>query len=262
MKRLKNKVALVTGGAAGLGESIASCFVSEGARVIVTDIDKKAGEQLAAKLGCDFIQQDVTDEAQWEVIIQNIELKYDALHVLVNNAGIEGPMKGSNASPETTSLADWQRVQQVNVDSVFLGCRAAIAAMRRSGGGSIINMSSVAGLMPTPEHVAYGLSKAAVRHLTISVAMHCATDGSKSRCNSIHPGTIMTPMLERIVMEKAQARGISVEAMTEELRAETPQDVFQEPKDIALAALFLASDESRFITGMKMVVDGGYAMIS
>jgi 3(or 17)beta-hydroxysteroid dehydrogenase len=262
MKRLKNKVVMVTGGAAGLGKAIVSCFIAEGAKVIITDIDKISGDGLSLDLGCKFIQQDVTDEAQWQTIVQKIETEYGALHVLVNNAGIEGPMKGSNASPETTDLKDWQRVQQVNVDGIFLGCRAVIPVMRRAGGGSIINMSSVAALVPTPEHVAYGLSKAAVRHLTKSVAMHCATDGSKIRCNSIHPGTIMTPMLERIIVEKANAKGITQQAMTAELRAETPQDVFQEPKDIAAAALFLASDEARYITGMKMVVDGGYAMSS
>ena len=262
MKRLENKVAMVTGGAAGLGKAIASRFVDEGAKVVISDIDSISGERLALDLGCDFMQQDVTDEAQWESIVKSIESKYGELHILVNNAGIEGPMKGSNASPETTSLVDWQRVQKVNVDAVFVGCRSAIPAMRRAGGGSIINMSSVAALVPTPEHVAYGLSKAAVRHLTTSVAMHCAIDGSKIRCNSIHPGTIMTPMLERIIVEKADAKGVSQQAMSDEIRAETPQDVFQEPKDIAAAALFLASDEARYITGMKMVVDGGYAMSS
>lgn len=260
MKRLEDKVALVTGGAAGLGKAIAHCFISEGARVVIADIDRIAEEAVAFDMDCGFIHQDVTDEAQWQMIIQRIESEYGRLHILVNNAGIEGPMKGSDASPETTSLEDWRRVQQVNVDGVFLGCRAAIPAIRRAGGGSIINMSSVAALAPTPEHMAYGISKAAVRHLTKSVAMHCATDGSKVRCNSIHPGTIMTPMLERIIIEKANAKGVSPQVMTEELRAETPQNVFQEPMDIAAAALFLASDEARYITGMKMVVDGGYAM--
>lgn len=260
MKRLENKVALVTGGAAGLGKVIASCFVDEGAKVLITDIDNTSGERVAMELGCEFIRQDVTDEAQWENIVKKIETEYGELHILVNNAGIEGPMNGSNSSPETTSLEDWQRVQKVNVDAVFVGCRAAIPAIRRAGGGSIINMSSVAALVPTPEHVAYGLSKAAVRHLTTSVAMHCATDGSRIRCNSIHPGSIMTPMLERIIIEKAAAKGVSQQEMSDVIRAETPQDVFQEPKDIAAAALFLASDEARYITGMKMVVDGGYAM--
>jgi len=257
MNRLADKVALITGGAAGLGREIVKCFLKEGARVIVTDINTKLGSQLAESTGCEFICQDVTNEDEWLVIIKIIESRYGKLDILINNAGIEGPMSKATSSPETTSLQDWKRVQSVNVEGVFIGCRAAIPAMRRSGGGSIINISSIAALLPTPEHVAYGVSKAAVRHLTMSIAMHCATDGSKIRCNSIHPGTILTPMLERVIIEKSQERGISDKQMLTELKAEIPQGEFQLPEDIAAAALFLASDESKHITGLKMVVDGG-----
>jgi len=257
MNRLADKVALITGGAAGLGREIVKCFLKEGARVIVTDINTKLGSQLAESTGCEFICQDVTNEDEWLVIIKIIESRYGKLDILINNAGIEGPMSKATSSPETTSLQDWKRVQSVNVEGVFIGCRAAIPAMRRSGGGSIINISSIAALLPTPEHVAYGVSKAAVRHLTTSIAMHCATDGSKIRCNSIHPGTILTPMLERVIIEKSQERGIPDKQMLTELKAEIPQGEFQLPEDIAAAALFLASDESKHITGLKMVVDGG-----
>ena len=257
MNRLADKVALITGGAAGLGREIVKCFLKEGARVIVTDINAKLGSQLAESTGCEFICQDVTNEDEWLVIIKIIESRYGKLDILINNAGIEGPMSKATSSPETTSLQDWKRVQSVNVEGVFIGCRAAIPAMRRSGGGSIINISSIAALLPTPEHVAYGVSKAAVRHLTMSIAMHCATDGSKIRCNSIHPGTILTPMLERVIIEKSQERGIPDKQMLTELKAEIPQGEFQLPEDIAAAALFLASDESKHITGLKMVVDGG-----
>lgn len=257
MNRLADKVALITGGAAGLGREIVKCFLKEGARVIVTDINAKLGRQLAESTDCEFICQDVTSEDEWLVIIKIIESRYGKLDILINNAGIEGPMSKATSSPETTSLQDWKRVQSVNVEGVFIGCRAAIPAMRRSGGGSIINISSIAALLPTPEHVAYGVSKAAVRHLTTSIAMHCATDGSKIRCNSIHPGTILTPMLERVIIEKSQERGISDKQMLTELKAEIPQGEFQLPEDIAAAALFLASDESKHITGLKMVVDGG-----
>ena len=257
MNRLADKVALITGGAAGLGREIVKCFLKEGARVIVTDINTKLGSQLAESTGCEFICQDVTNEDEWLVIIKIIESRYGKLDILINNAGIEGPMSKATSSPETTSLQDWKRVQSVNVEGVFIGCRAAIPAMRRSGGGSIINISSIAALLPTPEHVAYGVSKAAVRHLTMSIAMHCATDGSKIRCNSIHPGTILTPMLERVIIEKSQERGIPDKQMLTELKAEIPQGEFQLPEDIAAAALFLASDESKHITGLKMVVDGG-----
>ena len=257
MNRLADKVALITGGAAGLGREIVKCFLKEGARVIVTDINTKLGSQLVESTGCEFICQDVTNEDEWLVIIKIIESRYGKLDILINNAGIEGPMSKATSSPETTSLQDWKRVQSVNVEGVFIGCRAAIPAMRRSGGGSIINISSIAALLPTPEHVAYGVSKAAVRHLTMSIAMHCATDGSKIRCNSIHPGTILTPMLERVIIEKSQERGIPDKQMLTELKAEIPQGEFQLPEDIAAAALFLASDESKHITGLKMVVDGG-----
>ncbi|MDA9983493.1 glucose 1-dehydrogenase [Porticoccaceae bacterium] len=260
MNRLADKVALITGGAAGLGREIVKCFLKEGAQVIVTDINAKRGSQLAELTGCEFICQDVTSEDEWLFIIKIIESRYGKLDILINNAGIEGPMSKATASPESTKLEDWQRVQAVNVDGVFIGCRAAIPAMRRSGGGSIINISSVAALLPTPEHVAYGVSKAAVRHLTTSIAMHCATDQSKIRCNSIHPGTILTPMLERIIAEKSQNKGISEDQMLEQLKTEIPQGEFQLPEDIAAAAVFLASDESKHITGTKMVVDGGYTL--
>jgi len=258
MKRVQNKVAIVTGGAAGLGEAIVRCLVSEGARVIITDIQANAGQQLVAELGCDFLQQDVTDEQQWEQTIKQVEEKHGALHILVNNAGIEGPM--DHTSPENTRLSDWQKIQRVNVEGVFLGCRAAIPTLRKTGGGAIINMSSIAALGPTPDYTAYGASKAAVRHLTKSVAMHCAKDGSKIRCNSVHPGIILTTMLHRIIEDTAKNKGISYEQSMDDFKALIPQGEFQNPEDIAYAVLFLASDEAKHITGTKLVVDGGAVM--
>jgi len=226
--------------------------------VVITDIQESAGQLLADELGCDFLQQDVTDEKQWESIIKQVEEKYGALHILVNNAGIEGPMDQS--TPENTRLSDWQRIHQVNVEGVFLGCRTAIPVMRRTGGGSIINLSSTAALVPTPTYTAYGASKAAVRHLTKSVAMHCAKDGSKIRCNSVHPGLILTPMLTRILEQEAKERRITLQERIDEFKGLIPQGEFQEPQDVASAVLYLASDESRHITGTKVVVDGGGTM--
>ena len=173
----------------------------------------------------------------------------------MNIAGIAGPV--DIADPENTRLSDWQAIHRVNVEGVFLGCRAAIPVLKRAGGGSIVNMSSTAGLVATPDYTSYGASKGAVRHLTKSVALHCARNGSRIRCNSVHPGIILTPMLHRIVEDQVRKRGLSAEQVLQEFKAEIPQGEFQEPEDVANAVLFLASDEARHITGLEMLVDGG-----
>ena len=255
MTRVQEKVTIVTGGASGLGTAIVRRLVSEGAKVVVTDTQADIGQRLADELDCDFIRQDVTSEELWAAVIHQVEDRYGALHVLINNAGIEGPFDISN--PENTRLSDWQAVHRVNVEGVFLGCRAAIPALRRSGGGAIINLSSTAALVATPEFVAYGASKEAVRHLTKSVALHCARNGSKIRCNSVHPGVVRTPMLHRIVETWARKRGVSFEQVMHEFEVAIPQGEFQEPEDVANAILFLASDEAKHITGIAMAIDGG-----
>jgi len=258
MTRVKDKVAIVTGGASGLGEAIVRSLVSEGAKVTITDIQEGPGQVLADELHCDYLEQNVTDENRWGEVIRYIEEKYGALNILVNNAGIEGPFDISN--PENTQLSDWKKIHNVNVEGVFLGCRTSIPALRRAGGGSIVNLSSIAALAATPDFTAYGASKAAVRHLTKSVALHCARNGSKIRCNSIHPGTVVTPMYHRIIEVNAKKRGIPTDQCLEELKSQLPQGEFQEPEDIANAVLFLASDEARHITGIKLVVDGGITL--
>lgn len=238
-----------------MGAAIARRLVSEGAQVIVTDIQSGVGQRLAEELDCAFMNQDVTDEGQWDTVIRDVEARYGALHVLINNAGMEGPF--DTANPENTRLSDWQAIHRVNVEGVLLGCRAAIPALRRSGGGVIINLSSTAALAATPDFTAYGASKAAVLHLTKSVALHCARNGSKIRCNSVHPGIVLTPMLERISEEVAKRRGISAEQVLNDFKSAIPQGEFQEPEDVANAVLFLASNEAKHITGLAMVVDGG-----
>jgi 3(or 17)beta-hydroxysteroid dehydrogenase len=255
MNRLHGKTALVTGGASGIGAAIASHLRLEGADVTLTDIDAAAGVARAKELGCRFIQHDVTDPMQWSAVIQDIEREQVSLHVVVNNAGIEGPFEFADV--ESTEPADWQAIHRVNVQGTFLGCRAAMPALRRSGGGAIINISSTAALAATPEFAAYGASKAAVRHLTMSVALHCARDGSRVRCNSVHPGIVRTPMLERICQSIAKRRGTTQEEVLEQFRASIPQGEFQEVEDIADSVLFLASDQAKHITGLAMVVDGG-----
>lgn len=256
-KRVKDKVALITGGAAGLGFGIAQRLISEGAIVVITDVNAELGKSQAALLGCKFLLQDVSNELNWSEVIDRVELQYGALHILVNNAGIEGEPV---TNPETATLAGWQMVQQVNVEGVFLGCRAAIPLMRRSGGGAIINISSIGSIEPTPNNMAYGASKAAVRHMTKSVALHCAKDGSKIRCNSVHPGVIRTAMLGRLTIERSKDLCLSEDELLADYQVEIPQNELQEVEDIANAVLFLASDEARHITGLKLTVDGGLTM--
>lgn len=256
MKKVQNKVALVTGGASGLGKAIAQGLVSEGAKVVITDIQVDLGLSTGEALNCDFLQQDVTDEQQWNQIMAQVEEKHGALNILVNNAGIVGPH--NNTNPENTGFEDWKKIQSINVDGVFLGCRAAIPVIRRAGGGSIINISSVAALTATPYATAYGLSKAAVRHLTKSVAQHCAETGSNIRCNSIHPGDVLTPLATKLHEEAAQKYGVSVEEIMEKGKSINPLGDYINPEDISNAVLYLVSDAARNITGTKLIVDGGY----
>lgn len=256
MKRVQDKVAIVTGGASGLGKAIAERLTEEGAKVMITDVQSDLGKDAALELGCDFLEQDVTQEKQWDDIVQQVEAKYGDLHILVNNAGILGPM--DCASPESTPLPDWQRIFAVNVDSTFLGCRAAIPLIRQSGGGSIINVSSIAALMASSYATAYGASKAAVRHLTKSVAQHCAETRSNIRCNSVHPGIILTPMTDSQYETIARERGVPKKQIVNEAKSFIPQGEFTKAEDIANAVLYLASDESGHVTGTKLIVDGGY----
>ncbi len=255
MGKLDGQLAIVTGGASGIGKAVAERLVADGANVVITDNQITVGEHTAAEIGCDFLPHDVTDEGQWDRVIHDVEQRYGELHVLVNNAGILGPMDATD--PENTRLSDWQRIFSVNVDGVFLGCRAAIPAMRRSGKGSIINISSVAGVLATPYATAYGASKAAVCQLTRSVAQHCAEQKLDVRCNSVHPGNVLTPLWERQARESAAAQGVPVEEIIAEGAAAAPMDGFTQVEDVAAAVAFLVSDDARRITGTMLMVDGG-----
>ena len=256
MIKVQDKVALVTGGASGLGKAIAHGLVSEGAKVVITDIQTELGLSTAEELGCDFLQQDVTDEPQWNHVMAQVEKTQGALHILVNNAGIVSLQKNTN--PENTGFEDWKKIQSINVDGVFLGCRAAIPVIRRAGGGSIINISSVAALTATPYATAYGMSKAAVRHLTKSVAQHCAETGSNIRCNSVHPGDVLTPMMEKAFDDIALQHGLSKEEALLKGESLVPLGNFIQPEDIVNAVMYLVSNAGRNITGSKLIVDGGY----
>jgi NAD(P)-dependent dehydrogenase (short-subunit alcohol dehydrogenase family) len=255
MGRLDQSIALVTGGASGLGKAIAHRLKAEGCNVVISDVQIDLGPQIAAEGGFTFFEQDVRDEAHWVLTVRKIEERFGRLNVLVNNAGIIAP--NGATSPENTALDLWKRIFAVNVEGVFLGCKTAIPAMKRAGKGSIINISSVAGLRATPSATAYGASKAAVRQLTKSVAQHCAEQKANIRCNSIHPGIIRTPLWDALAAEDARNRGLPVEEVIEEARAVTPMGDFTLAEDIAAAAAFLASDDARHITGAKIVVDGG-----
>lgn len=253
--RLESRVALVTGGASGLGKAIAQRLASEGAHVVISDLQVALGREVAAEFGFAFIEQDVCDEAQWQSVVDEVERRFGGLHVLVNNAGILGPKDA--CSPENSRLADWKRAFAVNVEGVFLGCRTAIPAMRRAGSGSIVNISSVAGLLATPYATAYGATKAAVRQLTKSVAQHCAEEKINVRCNSVHPGNVRTPLLDSAMEQAARARGVSLETVAMEQHSYIPMGDFTLAQDIAAAVAFLSSDDARHITGTKLIVDGG-----
>ena len=251
--RLTGKSCIVTGGARGLGRAIASAFVAEGASVLLTDIDEATGAKTAQEIGATFAAQDVSDEDRWPEIVKLCLDKFGGLDVLVNNAGLA--QTGEGLSPEDSTLASWRRMFSINVEGVFLGCKAALPALRKQGSGSIINMSSVASLVPTPFFTAYGASKAAVAHLSTSVALHGASD--KIRCNSVHPGQIQTNMHNGIIRDIAKKAGAPLAAVEADFASRIPMGAFQQAGDIAKTVLFLASDESAHITGTQMVVDGG-----
>lgn len=218
MGRLKGKVALVTGAARGIGAAIAAAFVNEGASVYATDIDIARGEAEASRLGRSavFLPLDVREEADWRQVVDQVLTRSGRLDALVNNAGITGFEAGFVPhDPEHASLAEWRRVHETNLDGVFLGCREAIRAMRANGSGSIINISSRSGVVGIPVAAAYASSKAAVRNHTKSVALYCADQGLRVRCNAIHPAAVLTPMWEPM-LGSGQEREVKMAAFVKD----------------------------------------------
>lgn len=249
MKRLNNKTCVITGAARGIGRAIAASFHDEGAVVILTDIDEEAGNETAAEIGCRFQRLDVREEADWA----QLALLVPVADVVVNNAGVTGFEAGLVPhDPEHASLADWREVHRVNLDGTFLGCRYAIGAMKAAGTGSIINVSSRSGLVGIPGAAAYASSKAAVRNHSKTVALYCAQQGWKIRCNSIHPAAILTPMWEVML-----GTGPDREARMQALVADTPLRRFGMPEEVAAVAVMLASDETSYMTGTEVNIDGG-----
>jgi len=252
MGRVQGKMAFVTGGAQGLGEAIGKMLAKEGARVTLTDVNGEGAEKVAAEInaahgeGTAFaFQHDVTDEARWQEVLTAAHEAMGGLNVLVNNAGI-----GSLGSVEDENYDMFKKVQTVDVDSIFLGCKYAIPLMRAHGLGSIINISSIAGIIASANYVSYNTAKAAVRHISKSIALHCAK-GGQIRCNSVHPVFINTPILDRTKEMFGEEEALA------KLGRQIPLGKVGEPDDIAYAVLYLASDESKLVTGIELKVDGG-----
>ena len=250
MGRVEGKVALITGAAAGLGCADAELLASEGATVIMTDVNEAVGEEAAAKIReaggkASFLRQDVSKEEQWQKVIGHIRAEHGRLDILVNNAGIV-----IMATPEDCTLEDFRKQNAVMNEGVFLGCKHALPLMNESGGGSIINMSSVASHLGYPIFFAYSAAKGAVRSMTKAIAVHCQMNGYNIRVNSLHPGAIDTPMVEQT---------------TAELGIENKKDIspvvgIGDPRDVANVVLFLACDESRFVNGNEILIDNALSI--
>jgi 3(or 17)beta-hydroxysteroid dehydrogenase len=247
MGRVSGKIAIVTGAASGMGRADARMLAAEGARVVVTDLNEEDGQAVADAIGENalFLRLDVTDEDNWKSVVAATVEHFGGLDILVNNAGMI-----TLGTVVDTDLDSWRMVNAVNSDGVFLGCKHAIPAMAESGGGSIINMSSVAALHGQSFVAAYTASKGAVRALTKSIAMYCKEQKNGIRCNSVHPDGVKTPMVVKVATGRDTAT-------QEEIDKIGKLGNMCDPEDIANLVLYLASDESRFVTGTEMVIDNG-----
>jgi len=249
MGRLEGKTALVTGAASGIGLQTSIRLAEEGALVMMTDINHVEGLQQVEKLvaNATFLKLDITEEEEWISVLDETVKRFDRLDILVNSAGMV-----LIADVEQITLEDWRKVHAVNLDGTFLGCKHGVRVMKEFGAGSIINLSSVSGMIGGFNLAAYNSSKGAVRMLTKSVALHCARAGYGIRCNSIHPTFIETPMLESMIRDSPDP-----EKARQTLVRQVPLRRIGKPDDVANMIVYLASDESTFVTGTEMVIDGG-----
>ena len=257
MGRVQDKVAIITGAALGIGEATAHLLAREGARVVLTDIKDREGEAVAQRIrdaGGEalYLRHDVAEEADWETVVRETLTRFGRLDVLVNNAGV-----ADACPPDEETLEHWRWLMSINVEGVFLGTKHAIRAMKgkQPTGGSIINLSSIAGMVGVLDLGAYCASKGGVRLYTKSVALYCAKNRLNIRVNSIHPGYIWTPMVEHYLAQHGD-----VEEGRKAADGLHPVGHMGEPDDIAYGVLYLASDESKFMTGAELVIDGGYTV--
>jgi len=252
MGRVDNKVALVTGAAQGIGAATAIMLAREGARVLLTDINQEGAQRQADLINAELsgaaaaLHHEVSDSSAWQDVITAVEEIFGGLNILVNNAGI-----GSVGNVVEESLESWRKVHAVDLDSVFLGSKYGIPLMEKSGGGSIVNISSISGIIAGHNMAAYNSAKAAVRHLSKSVALHCARAANGIRCNSVHPVFIDTPILDGLAGDGDKAD------IRKKLGRQIPLGRIGKPDDVAFAVLYLASDESQFVTGTEIRIDGG-----
>ncbi len=255
MNRMAGKIALITGAAQGLGQAMADMFVHEGAQVFMTDLNAAKVAEAASVHGAHAAAwaHDVTSPEQWQSAVAACVARFGGLHVLVNNAGI-----GTMANVEECTLEAWRQTHAIDLDGVFYGCKYALGAMAKTTRetntlGSVLNVSSIAGVIAAANMAAYNSAKAAVRHLSKSVALHCAKSGYPITCNSIHPVFIDTPILDGMVATSAGNRDEALKKLGRQI----PLGRVGEPKDIAYAAVYLCSDEAKFVTGSELYIDGG-----
>jgi len=250
----QGKVALVTGGGVGIGEATCRSLAAAGAIVVVTDIDEASGSRVAEAINAEgksaiFMRLDVCDEPQWQAVIAQVIERYGRLQILINNAGI-----ANICGIEDETLAGWRKTNTINSDAVFIGTREAIRVMKETG-GSIVNISSIEGIVGDPMLPAYNASKGAVRAFTKSVALYCADKNYGIRVNSVHPGYVTTPLVSGALARLAQ---IDAEAFAQRVVANIPMGRMAEPAEIAKGIVFLASDDASYMTGSELIMDGGY----
>ena len=256
--RVAGKIALVTGAGSGLGRAAARHLAKEGASVVASDLNEETAKETAEMINAErrntvgsgaaiSAKHDATSENDWKTVLDLAKSKFGDLNVLVNNAGIS-----IGGDIESTDFAEWKKLQEIDVDSVFWGCKLALPYMRDSGGGSIINISSTVGILGNPLTLGYGTAKAAVCSMTKSIALHCARHKYNIRCNSVHPTFIKTPLLQRFT----DAVGNEEEAY-QTLADLVPLGEILETEDVTYGIIYLASDESRMMTGSEFVIDGG-----
>lgn len=251
---------MITGGGGGIGAAAARAMAREGATVILTDIIEEHVRAVAEDIGCAAYVHDVASEADWQRNVSEVIEKHGQIDILLNGAGIVGDL--SRGAGLDTPLDEWRRVMSINLDGTFLGCKTVAPQMIARKRGSIINISSIVSFMATAQPLAYGASKAGVQQLTRSIAWIGGQDGAKVRCNSVHPGVIRTPMSDTVISAVARSKGLSEAEVDQQTCSRVLFGERGQPGDVAELILFLASDDSSYITGSEFKVDGGWLLVN